>query len=407
MPTNSESDQFTFRLLYSPSSLEQLKKLAESPSAHEIKRLILKSPTNAEIGDSGGYMGEGKVYHNPGDASDGHTVSIKDFVLPDVSLSMLARDFAPLIGKLSSLEELRLDTSPYRGMGLPFSASLLEHSARDENPLLVRVVFKEFICEFPWRGYPTTKEATFLLNPRFKGRAKESLYDDPETLSRTFESVMEKTSMAFFDGRPSTVRFESLELSGENVYFNCFEPNNEPGRKRSSPVSLSFRGVRETIIDEEEEEEEESDEYSDQSGQYSDESDEEWEDEDEDEDEEDDDEVISEAAALKMMKSAPSSSITRITKELKRSERFIRELSIVDCTLEATERDFVSLFEKLMTQRKLEVLRFENVRGADDRVVMFDWDKDGVLDNGSMIPKFVEEAGVGPTLVGMISCLRY
>ncbi|KAK8183651.1 uncharacterized protein BKA78DRAFT_325914 [Phyllosticta capitalensis] len=212
---------------------------------------------------------------------------------------------------------------------------------------------------------------------------------------------MEKTSMAFFDSGPSTVRFESLELSGENVYFNCFEPNTEPGQKRSSPVSLSFRGVRETIIDEEEEEEEE------ESDEYSDESDEELEDEAWEDENEEDDEVISEAAALKMMKNAPSSSITRITKELKRSERFIRELTIVDCTLEATERDFVSLFEKLMTQRKLEVLRFENVRGADDRVVMFDWDKDGVLDNGSLIPKFVEEAGVGPALVGMISCLRY
>ncbi|KAK8153419.1 hypothetical protein BKA80DRAFT_284806 [Phyllosticta citrichinensis] len=294
-----------------------------------------------------------------------------DGVLPDLACLRWTRQFAPIIGSFDSLEELTLDTSPYRGMGLPFSRSLLSEIEDNDTPVLVRVEFQTYICEFFWRGYKTTKEVTFKPNLRLQGSERKTIYSDTERLSSQFEDVFEKLSMAYFDQGPSTCRFESLEMAGATIFSLCHEYLDEPFLESFNrpPLSLSLKSIRERRL-------------------FEDESDDEYDtEEEEDEGEEN----------------------RPILEQLANSERVLHELSIVDCTFYRADSLLVPLFQHLKNNccDSLRTFRFEGVKDLDGTAVMFDWYGNGKLDDGSLLPEMVESVGLWRALAEMIRCVRF
>ncbi|KAK7533329.1 uncharacterized protein J3D65DRAFT_605850 [Phyllosticta citribraziliensis] len=375
MSSNTGNDQVAFRFKFSSESIPQLQRLSDSPSAHKIKRLALFSLGLREMPDTGGYLNPapGKVYHVPGEGD--YEMADGDGVLPDIACLHWTRKFAPIIGSFDSLEELTLDTSPYRGMGLPFSRSLLSHVEDNEAPVLVRVEFQTYICEFFWRGFQKTKEVTFKPNPRLQGSERKAIYSDAERLSSQFEDVFEKLSMAYFDQGPSTCRFESLDMAGATIFSLCHEYLDEPFLESFNrpPLSLSLKNIRERRL-------------------FEDESDDEYDTEEEEEEEEDEGE-----------ENRP------ILEQLANSERVLRELSIVNCTFYKADTLLVPLFQHLKNNcsENLRTFRFEGVKDLDGTPVMFDWSGNGKLDDGSLVPEMVESMGMWGALGRMIRCVRF
>lgn len=371
MSANPGNHQFAFRFKFSSESLPQLQRLSDSPSAYKIKRLAFVSLGQKEMPNTPGYVkpAPGNFYHVEGEGD--YEMAEGDGVLPDLACLRWTRQFAPIIGSFDSLEELTLDTSPYHGMGLPFSRSLLSEIEDNDTPVLVRVEFQTYICEFLWRGYKTTKEVTFKPNPRLQGSERETIYSDVERLSSQFEDVFEKLSMAYFDQGPSTCRFESLEMAGATVFSLCHEYINEPLMQAFNrpPLSLSLKSIRERRL-------------------FEDESDDEYDtEEEEDEGEEN----------------------RPILEQLANSERILRELSIVDCKFYNVDLLLVPLFKNLMMYRSesLRTFRFQGVKDLDGTAVMFDWFGDGKLDDGSLLPSIVERMGMWGALGQMIRCVRF
>ncbi|KAK7512720.1 hypothetical protein IWZ03DRAFT_37874 [Phyllosticta citriasiana] len=318
--------------------------------------------------DTMGHVKPGNVYHIEGQGD--YQTAPGDGVLPDIACSRWTKEFAPIIGSFPSLEVLILDTTPYRGMGLPFSRSLLSHVVYKETPVMVRVEFQTYVCEFFWKGFKTTTEVTFKPKPRLQGSQRHAIYSDTERLSTQLDDFFEKLSMAYFDQGPSTVRFKSLDMAGMTIFSLCHEylksgrPDNRP------PLYLSLRGIRERTFDE---------------------------DDDSDEVDEEDEELF----GFKM------DGMRTILEELSRSERIFHELSIVDCRFAKTKQFLVSVFKRLRKQHDhIKTFRFEKVRDLKGRIVKFDWDGDGQMDDGSRVPALVEELGVRQTLGRMVECVR-
>ncbi|KAK7509918.1 uncharacterized protein IWZ02DRAFT_494865 [Phyllosticta citriasiana] len=79
----------------------------------------------------------------------------------------------------------------------------------------------------------------------------------------------------------------------------------------------------------------------------------------------------------------------------------LRELSIVKCSSYWCAASWIHFFKASENHKDLKTLRFENVY---DRY--FDWDGDGNLDKGSLLPRIIEELGMSRALDKMIEAYR-